>query len=492
MTLRRWLAVWLIAAGLTFALEPLLLAAEPPLPADATTKHTLSVKGRELTYAATAGTIKLSTVKGDQIAEATYVAYRLDGNTPPNRPVTFVFNGGPGAASAYLHLGALGPRVIDFGDGRAPPSADAKLVDNADTWLDITDLVFVDPVGTGYSRPTVPDDEAQNLFWGVRQDLDSLGAFIRRALARLDRVGAPVYLVGESYGGFRAARLPEHLADREGIAVRGIVLISPALEFSLMEGDAYNPLPWALRLPSLAAVHLEAQGKLSASALAEVERFALGEYISALVAPDRELERNTRLHETIANYLGVPVDKVQRWRARVPLDSFIKEVRKDGKLASRYDGSVAGIDPYPSASSPQSGDPVLEGLTAPLTTAAVTYLRDELGFKTERRYMLLNGEISGRWDWGRRGRGRAAGTTDALRKGLALNDRLKVVIAHGMTDLVTPYLASRFVVDHLPDRLTRDRVALKTYPGGHMMYFRPPSRAALRRDVQALYESATN
>lgn len=491
MLSRRRFAVRLLAFG--FVLLPWLAgqAAEPPLPADATTTRTLKLKDREIAYTAIAGTLPLANAKGEKVAEMAYVAYRRDGAAPAGRPITFVFNGGPGAASAYLHLGALGPRVIDFGDGRAPPNGEARLIDNADTWLDATDLVFVDPVGTGYSRPTVAEDEARNLFWGVRQDLDAIGAFMRRALAKLDRVGAPVFLVGESYGGFRAARLPEHLAGHEGIAVRGIVLVSPALEFSLMDADAFNPLPWALRLPSLAAVHLEAQGRLTRGALAEVERFSLGPYVTALVAPDRERAADDKLHATLAEYLGLPAETIKRWRARVPLDAYIKEIRRrDGKLASRYDGSIAGPDPYPSAATPQSGDPVLEGLTAPLTTAFIAYARDELGFKTERRYALLNGEISGRWDWGRRGRGRAAGTSDALSKALSLDSRLKVVVAHGMTDLVTPYLASRYVIDHLPDALTRGRVTLAVYPGGHMMYFRPGSRAELRRDVQALYEAA--
>lgn len=480
------------AAAAQTAAEP----AQPPrpalplLPADAVTAHTLTLNGHEIAYAARAGALPLTDDKGEKTAEIFFVAYTLADADPTTRPITFAFNGGPGAASAYLHMGALGPRVLDFGDGLSPPGAASRIVDNPDTWLPFTDLVFIDPVGTGYSRASGEVKDVGKTFWGVGQDLDALTATVRLALARLDRVASPIYLAGESYGGFRAARLVARLANGQGIAVRGAVLVSPVLEFSLSGSDDFNPMPWALRLPSEAAVNLAAQGKLTEDALGAAEKFALGDYLATLVAPAADARRQAGLYPTIAGFIGLPEGLVARWNGRVPTGVFVKEFRHaQGEIVSSYDGAVAGDDPYPSAAVARGDDPVFAGIIAPLTTAFVAYARNELQFKTDRRYALLEGEVSQKWDWGRRGPSGAAGASDDLRRGLALSPGLRLLIAHGMTDLVTPYLASRFVVDHLPPTLVGDRVALKLYAGGHMMYLRPASRAALRSDAEAMYRA---
>ena len=323
-------------------------AAEPPLPADAISTHTLKLNGRNVTYMATAGTLTLTGKNGDKAAEIFFVAFTENGANPATRPITFAMNGGPGAGSAYLNVGAIGPRVLDFGNGRDAPPSGPKLIDNPDSWLDFTDLVFIDPVGTGYSRASGSDDEAKRQFWGVSQDLAALGTIVRRALAHFDRFGSPLYLAGESYGGFRAARLPIRLANSEGVSVTGAVLVSPVLEFSLLNGDAFNPMPWALRLPSYAAVHLEAEGKLSPAALEAVERFALGDYVSALVAAPDDANRSAPLYAKMAEFTGLPDAVTARWRGRVPLGVFVKEIRHgESDLVSRYDGSVVGGDPYP-------------------------------------------------------------------------------------------------------------------------------------------------
>jgi len=472
-------------------------AAEAARVDDAVTTHSLKLSDRgqtrDLAYTARAGFLALANDKDERTAEVFFVAYTANDAAAAARPLTFVFNGGPGAGSAYLNLGALGPRVLDFGGGRGADFADAKLIDNPDTWLDLTDLVFIDPVGTGYSRALVGEDDAKKQFYGVHPDLQALGQIVRLMLAKLDRFGSPIYLVGESYGGFRAARLPLHLASDQGIAVRGAVLVSPVLEFSLMSGDPLNPLPWALRLPSYAAVALEMQGKLAPPALKDAEEFALGEYLSALAAPPADAKAADALYAKIAGFTGLPQPVVARWQGRVPLGVFVKETRHDNEeIVSRYDGSVASMDPYPAAAFPQSGDPILQGLKAPLTSSYVSYVRDELQFKIDRQYELLNAELGRRWDWSeRRGDygGISAGASDDLREGLALDPRLKVIVAHGMTDLQTPYFASRYVIDHLPSALTHDRVSLRLYPGGHMMYLRQASRAALHQDARALYRS---
>jgi carboxypeptidase C (cathepsin A) len=464
---------------------------EPALPADAVTAHSIKIGTQELAYGATAGSLAITNDKGDRTAEVFYVAYILNGADPKTRPLTIVFNGGPGAGAAYLQLGALGPRVLDFGNGREPPFATGGVVDNADTWLDMTDLVFIDPVGAGYSRGIGSEDETRKAFWGVHQDLVSLGQIIRLALGKLDRFASPLYLVGESYGGFRAARLPKFLAQDQGLVVRGAVLVSPALELSLLlNDDILAPMPWALRIPSYAAVDLEGKGTLTPEALQPVERFALGDYLHNIVVLPTDPQDAQRFYATLAQMIGLPEPLVARWKGRVPLPIFIKEKRHDqGELLSRYDGSVETLDPYPWSGWPNSGDPILSGLTAPLTNAFVAYVRDELHFKTDRRYILLNGEVAEHWNMHEHdsGTGPVGGASDDLSEGLALEPRLRVLIAHGMTDLQTPYLTSRYVIDHIPTDLTQGRVALKLYPGGHMMYLRPASRTALHKDARAIY-----
>jgi carboxypeptidase C (cathepsin A) len=466
---------------------------EPALPADAVTSHSIKIGTQELAYTATASSLTLTDDKGERKAEVFYVAYTLNGADPKTRPITIVFNGGPGAAAAYLQVGAIGPRALDFGTGRDAPFATGGVVDNPDTWLDLTDLVFIDPVGTGYSRGVGSSEEIEKAFWGVHQDLAALGQIIRRVLGKFDRFASPLYLAGESYGGFRAAALPKSLAEDQGLVVRGAVLISPVLEFSLMEDDDFNPMPSAVRLPSYAAVVLEQKNSLSSEALVPVEQFALGEYVSALVTPPETPDSAQRFYSRVAQMIGLPETLVERWHGRVPLQIFIKEKRHDeGELLSRYDGSVEVQDPYPAAVRPESGDPILSGLTAPLTNAFIAYVRDELNFKTDRRYILLNNEVARRWemhthnDYGEH----ATGASDDLREALALDPRLRVLIAHGMTDLQTPYLMNKYVIDHLPADLVRNRVTLKLYPGGHMMYLRSPSRAALHKDARSIYAAS--
>lgn len=333
------LALALLAGGRSFADEP---TRQPTgAPADAVTHQQLYFGDRRLSFTATAGSLPLTDAKGDRQAWVFFVAYTRDDAARETRPITFVFNGGPGASSAYLHIGALGPRVIDFGaDGRMP-ALPARLADNPDSWLDLTDLVFVDPVGTGYSRTVATDNDAGKRYWGVREDLQSLAAFIELYLTRNGRMASPKYLVGESYGGFRAARLPHLLASERGIGVAGAFLISPVLEFSLLSGDEFTPIPPALRLPSYAAVTLERMAKLTPAALADVERFALGPYLTALAAAPSDEAAMPSIYAAVAHYTGLPQSIVAQYDARVPLNVFIKETRRTDKLVvSRYDGSL--------------------------------------------------------------------------------------------------------------------------------------------------------
>jgi carboxypeptidase C (cathepsin A) len=467
---------------------PASRASTPDALAESITHHSFKVGDVEAAFTATAARLSLADDKGETQSDIFYVAYTRDGAASEARPITFVFNGGPGSSSAYLHLGALGPRVIDFGsDGQisAPPD---KVIDNPDSWLDLSDLVFVDPVGTGYSGAAV---DAAKSYWGVTEDLASIATFIDRYLTQNHRQASPKYLVGESYGGFRAARLPKLLADDHNIAIAGSFLISPVLEFSLIDGDSLALLPDVLRLPSYAAVAMERSATPTPEALADVERFALGPYLTALAATPRDERAMEDIYGRVARYTGLPEPVVARHDGRIPLGVFVKEARRsENLLISRYDGSATAPDPRPG--SPRArGDVLFDGLRAVLMRGMTGYLSDTLGVRTDLPYRLLNGNAVRQWNWrsGLGGREGHAGAADALRDVLANNRAFKVVIVHGMTDLVTPYLTSRYVVDRLPRALTAGRVTMNVYPGGHMMYLRSGSRAHLHADAAWLYSA---
>jgi carboxypeptidase C (cathepsin A) len=458
--------------------------AEAALPPDAVTTHRLTLAGRTIDYTARAGSLSLSDDKGVATAEIFYVAFLRAGDATTRRPITIALNGGPGAASAYLDFLAAGPRILDLGDGRRLPPAHGTIADNPDAWLDFTDLVFIDPIGTGYSIAKGGED-AQKYFFGVREDLDALSAAIARALDKLGRRDSPVYLLGESYGGFRAARLPLQLSKGQSITVSGAILLSPVIEFSLMQGDAFNPLPAALHLPSYAAVNLEKHNALTPAALKDAEKFARGDYLAALAAPLGDTARRQRAYATAAKLMGIPEAVVAQWDGRVPVRVFAREIdRAEGGTAAPYDGSVAVAAVDPRERKRNRGDPILAALTAPVTEGFVRYLRDELQFKTDRAYVLLNGKAARQWNWD--DGGDAPGAAQALQRAMQDDAKLRVIVAGGMTDLVAPYFMNAYVIDHLP-LAARDRIALKLYAGGHMMYLRPRSRAALQRDARALF-----
>ncbi|AZO08990.1 peptidase S10 [Mesorhizobium sp. M3A.F.Ca.ET.080.04.2.1] len=459
------------------------------LPSPQVTSHSITLAGRKLDYQAKAGTLSLLSGKGEVTAEIFYVAYSQQAPAPAKqRPVTFVFNGGPGAASAYLHLGALGPRVIaTAADGEFLPPPQ-KLVDNPDSWLDMTDLVFVDPVGTGYSREA-PGHDAKE-FWGVDQDAKSVGAFIRLYLAQNGRTASPLFLAGESYGGFRAALLARTLQEDVGLSPSGIVLISPALEFMLVRPDQFDQLHWALELPALAAARLGADGiggEALRSRLAEVEHYALGDYLTALTSG---LEQGGKLASgRVAEITGLPLDLVRRNFARIPTGLFAKEFsRANGKVLSPYDAMIGTADIAPQSAQAGGPDPVLDGSIPALTSAFVAYARDELNFHTDMSYRLLNGEVSHGWDYGSSEQG-YAGVMNDLQRARSLNPSLGVVIVNGYTDLVTPYLASRYLVNQIPTLAGAKPIRLDVVEGGHMMYFRPDGRRALKEAASELYQA---
>lgn len=461
------------------------------LPPTSITHHGISLDGVDLSYTAKAGMLPLRDAHDKVLANIFYVAYTRE-PADPKRPITFVFNGGPGAASAYLHLGAIGPKSVEVsakGELLGPPP---RLVANDASWLDFTDLVFVDPVGTGYSRASQGKDEGD--FWGVEHDTDSLADFIRLYLIDAARMTSPVFLAGESYGGFRAATITRALQKTGGISPSGLVLISPALEFALLNGEDYDPLPWALALPSFAAVNLESKGvsgrEALSGALQEAERYALSDYLVALASG--AANGSAQASDTVARLTGLPADIVRRNFARIPPSTFIKEFdRAHGQVLSRYDGSVSGPDPNPASAWPHGPDPVLDSTVPLWTSAFVQYAQDELGYKTDATYRLLNRDIRSKWDFGtsptRQG---YAGVLDDLQDARATNRALEVLIAAGYTDLITPYLAPTYLVGQLSPLEGASPITIEDYAGGHMLYLRPDTRRALKKDVEAMYERA--
>jgi carboxypeptidase C (cathepsin A) len=454
-------------------------------PPDAVSQHVLAQGEKRLPYVARAGSLPLLGPKGEVSARIFSVAYTLN-EQAADRPVTFVFNGGPGAASAFLHLGTMGPRAVNFSANGAAALQPVALADNPDAWLDFTDLVFVDPVATGYSRSAAGSEEADKAFFGVEKDADALADFVRLYLTRAGRTLAPVFLAGESYGGFRVALLAQRLVE-SGTAVRGVVMISPALDFSLLRASGSAFLPLALVLPSLTVTHLERRDGPEAplEILPEVERFARSAYLVHLAAGRKN---DAEIDKTLARYTGLAPDVIRDHLSRVSTRTFTREYEKGGqRVLSRYDATVSA--PVPRRSEVHF-DPILDGAVAVLTPAFTQYARAELGYRTDLEYRLLNREVSGRWDYGtsptRQG---FASALDELQKARTHNPALGVLIVHGYTDLVTPYGVSQYLIDQLAPIESARPVELKVYRGGHMMYLRPVSRRALGQDARAFYRS---
>jgi carboxypeptidase C (cathepsin A) len=455
------------------------------LPPDAISQHTVDTTDGKLDYTATAGTLSLFDQSGERTAAIFYTAYVVKTDNPARRPLTFVFNGGPGAASAFLNLGLVGPRVAEFGPANRDASA-ARLADNPQTWLPFTDLVLLDPVGSGWSKPAKAD--GGSAFWGVRRDADSLAKTIALYVSKNARSASPKYILGESYGGFRAAKVAQALRRDQGIAVSGIVMVSPLLEGAFTFGGTRFALGASLQLPSLAASELERKGIFSKEKLAEAERFALTEYLSTLAGKPPEGEAGRAFYAKVAEISGLPEDVVTKSRGFIR-DAYIKNLRiAERKIVSRYDATYAIDDPYPEQESARGPDPLLDGVTRAYGGAFAAYARDELGFKTEMTYVLLSGEVSGKWDWGE-GSGRAnASVSEDIRNLLALEPSFRLMIAHGYSDMVTPYAASRYVLDHLPPIGDPARAQLRLYRGGHMFYLDAESRRAFSADAKAFYQ----
>jgi carboxypeptidase C (cathepsin A) len=482
---------------------------EPPAGAEMTA--TWMAGGLSIDYTASAKWIVLR--KKDkpaaEIFSVSYVAHR-----DRERPVTFVFNGGPGASSAYLHMGAVGPSRVLFPDDGSLPPMPPRLVANEESWLAFTDLVFVDPVGTGFSR--VIEDEAEDKkksdekdgdgeateYFGYKRDLESLCEFIGRWLSGYGRWGSPVFIAGESYGGYRVGRLVRMLQETAGVGLNGAVLISPALEFATLLPTDYDVLGWIDLLPTMAmtAVHHGRSRAFAAGAaieevLQEAEHFATGEYAAFLTRgasmppPERE-----RVLGRLADLIGLPVEMVERAEGRINIGTFTRELLRDErKVLGLYDTTITSTDPFPDREAFAGPDPTLTGIESTYTTAVNRQLRQEIGVETDRQYLLLSEEVNESWrnDDPEHFFVPPAGATDDFRYGMSLNPHMKAFITHGRYDLVTPFYAS----DRLRNLMRLDpemagRLTVRHFGGGHMFYARETSRREFTAAMAAFVADA--
>jgi len=454
----------------------------PRLPADATTRHKIDLPGRSISFKATAGTLRLFDANsGAPHADMAFIVYAKEGAEAGRRPVTFVFNGGPGYASAWLQLGALGPWRLDMTGDAARPSAPPTLEPNAETWLDFTDLVFLEPAGTGYSR-ILGGDEVRKSLWSTNGDVNSLAVTIRRWVQANGREASPKFILGESYGGFRAPKIAHVLQTDQGVGVSGLVLVSPVLDFARFNASG-SVLSQVARLPSFVATARERKGPITRASLRDVEAYATGDFLSDLMKGMNDAAALERLSRRVADLTGLDPALVSRLGGRVPAEIFAREInRAEGLVSSMYDGNARGLDPNPFSTRNTAEDQLRLGLHAPITQAMVDLYRTRLNWVVENgRYQFQNEQAGRQWD-----RGHNPEAVSDLRSAMALDPTMGVLITHGLTDLVTPYVETRMVLDQIPTTGSPERLRFEVYAGGHMFYARDEARRMFRADGERL------
>ena len=459
--------------------------------------HKLRIGNEDFAYTSTAEDVVLKDAEGKSTATFFTISYTKDGvaNTDV-RPVTFVFNGGPGSASVWLHFGLVGPKIIDIpSDATDPGAPPYKLRDNPSSILRATDLVFVDPVGTGYSRAL--GEKKNEDFWGYDEDADSVAEFIRSFVTRHNRWNSPMYILGESYGGIRTSMLIPRLQGDLNIGLNGVILISPALNMATLPFIvAGNDQVFATSLPALAATafyhhKLPDQWKDLDTLLREVEKFAGNEYLLALFKGDRiDAAEKDRIAERMHRYTGLSKDYIVRSDLRIGAFRFAKELLRDqGKALGMLDARYAQSE-LDNISEFSNSDP-FNAKTGPIYISTFqSYLRNDLGVDLEKRYMPINGQANGKWKRPANRRGAFAGFVDvtgALAQGTKDNEALRIFAAAGYNDLVTSYFAMGYMLEH--SGIDPARLTIKDYPGGHMMYLHRPSQEAVSNDIVKFIEA---
>jgi carboxypeptidase C (cathepsin A) len=468
------------------------------------TTHTLKVGGEKLAYTATAGRIVLKEEDDTKKASFFFTAYTLDGvEDPATRPIVFAFNGGPGSSSVWLHLGIFGPKRVKLDDNGNLERLPGELIDNDQTLLTHADLVFIDPVSTGYTRAIDKDEERS--FHHFEKDIESVGAFVRMYLTRYGRWSSPKFLAGESYGTTRSAGLAGHLMTRYGIYLNGVILISAVLSFQTIALDnaTYtfhrgNDLPFVVYLPSYTAtawyhkaLSEDLQARDLTDLLAEVERFTETEYLLALQQGSR-LDSDTRdgVAAKLAAYTGLDEDFVLRSDLRIEKFHFMKELlREHGLTVGRLDSRYRGVDRY-AVGSMLEHDPSLDVWMSPYTSTFNDYVRRDLGYESDLVYEILNAKV---WPWNyEKFQNAYVEVSETLRDTMTKNPGMKVYVASGYYDLATPYFATEHTIAHLGlEDILRDNVEVSYFEAGHMMYVHKASIEKMGPELRAFIESAT-
>ena len=464
---------------------------EPPL---SKTTGKVMIGGKLVSYTATTGYLILREENGKPRGKIFFVYYQKDGITDPStRPITYTFNGGPGSASVWLHMGGLGPKRIEMTDFGGPTKPPYRVIDNEYSWLDETDLVFIDPVMTGYSRPAEGVEKKE--FTGFVEDIESVGQFIYLATSRFERWNSPKFLAGESYGTTRATGLSGHLQDRYGMYLNGVVLISSVLNFQTTRFGKGNDFPYLLFVPTYAAIawyHKEAgtEYKEIKSFLAEVEKFVMGEYSSALMKGDKlSPAENQLVVDKLNKFTGIDKGYIQQANLRIDIGRFVKQLKRDdGKTVGRLDGRFTGID-YDDAGENYEFDPSNIAITGPFSMAINDYVRRTLKYTNDIPYEVLGNRVQP-WNYSNV-QNQYLNTAETLRQAMHKNRDLKVLICNGYYDLATPYFATDYTANHMYlDPSLRGNISQTFYEAGHMMYIHLPSMQQMKKDVAEFYQNS--
>ena len=473
--------------------------AETPKEESSVTDHTIQIGGQTIPYKSVASMTFIRDDKGEPTALMFSTAYtRSDVTDPSRRPIAFLYNGGPGSSSAWLHMGAFGPRRVVTANARSTPPPPYTVEDNSQCLLDKADLVFIDPVGTGYSRAVGKAQDKD--FWGVDSDVRSIGQFINTYISRNNRWNSPKYLIGESYGTFRSAALANYLQSDDGIYLNGIVLMSTVLDLDTLSFNPGEDISYILYLPSYASTAWYHKALKDPPAdlsefLKEARQFASGEYASALMKGSGLTDtEKAAVAKKLATFTGLSEDYVMKANLRVTLSQFDAELQRSqglitGRLDARYSGAM--IDRL---SEHAENDPLLSATIGPFTAAINTYLHDELKFSQDRKYELLSGRQEDQWDWKHRSGGGFPGSPNVERdlvQALVANPHLEVQVENGLFDLATPFYATEYTMDHLdlPANLVKN-IHMEFYDAGHMMYLVDESLAKLKGNIATFIDAA--
>lgn len=486
----------LLSAATLFSHPAAETAAKASIAATTEAKRSVTIEGRQVQYTVRSGYLTLKDDEGNDQANVFFTSYTVEGTGKSVRPVTFSFNGGPGSSSVWLHLGVLGPRRVqmtDEGMSMAPPYT---LIDNPESWLDLTDLVFIDPVSTGYSRATDPKKEKE--YHGVTADIRSVGDFIRRWVSDNKRWNAPKFLIGESYGTTRAAGLSSHLQSRYGMYLNGVILVSAITNFQTAYFTAGNDLPFALFLPTYTATawyHKKLPAALQSLSLEEVvakaRDFAATDYTLALMKGDALGERERQaVASKLAEFTGLSPEWLLRAGLRPVIFSVVAELlRKEGLSVGRFDSRYTTPMANGNSESSERDASYEPAVLGPFGTLVNDYFTRELGFATHLPYEILTGRVRP-WNYDN-AQNSFLNTSDDLASALYSNQHLQVWVANGYYDLATPFFATEYTIDHMGLRQQeRARITSTYYPAGHMMYLHLPSLQAMRTDAKAFYAKA--